>query len=132
MYTLGDIAKIINADLIGDEKIKVSSIASPISANSNQLTYVVSQKYLSDLIATRAGVVIVNHDLLKDCPTNALVVNDVYLAFAKITHYFKKEVVPANGIHSSAKTGQAIIAQNCTIGSDRSVLADNHIMCNVY
>jgi UDP-3-O-[3-hydroxymyristoyl] glucosamine N-acyltransferase len=46
------------------------------------------------------------------------VVDDVYLAFAKITHYFKKDVAPANGIHSSAKTSQAIIAQNCTIGKE--------------
>jgi len=118
MHTLGEIAKIINADLFGDEAIKISSIASPASANSNQLTYVVSQKYKQDLVATQAGVVILNHDLVKDCPTNALVVDNVYLAFAKITHYFKQQVLPVNGVHSSAKTNQAILAQNCTIGKD--------------
>jgi len=63
-------------------------------------------------------VVILNHDLVEDCPTNALVVDNVYLAFAKITHYFKKEVSPINGIHPSAKTNQAKISQNCTIGKE--------------
>ncbi len=118
MHTLGEIAKIINADLIGDETMKISGIASPASANGDQLTYVVSQKYKSDLVSTQAGVVILSHDLVKDCPTNALVVDDVYLAFAKITHYFKKETSLVDGIHPSAKTNQAKIAQNCTIGKE--------------
>ena len=118
MYNLQELAQFIDAKLIGDADVNVSSVASAISAKNNQLTYVVSQKYKSELVSTQAGVVILNHDLLIDCPTNALVVDDVYLAFAKITHYFKKEVVPANGIHSSVKTGQAIIAQNCTIGKE--------------
>ena len=118
MYNLQELAQFIDAKLIGDADVNVSSVASAISAKNNQLTYVVSQKYKSDLVSTQAGVVILNHDLLKDCPTNALVVDDVYLAFAKITHYFKKEVAPTSGIHSSAKTGQAIIAQNCTIGKE--------------
>ena len=116
MYNLQELAQFIDAKLIGDADVRVSSVASVISAKNNQLTYVVNQKYKSDLMSTQAGVVILNHDLLKDCPTNALVVDDVYLAFAQITHYFKKEVTPVNGIHSSAKTGQANIAQNCTIG----------------
>ena len=118
MYNLQELAQFIDAKLIGDADVRIGSVASAISAKNNQLTYVVNQKYKSDLVSTQAGVVILNHDLLKDCPTNALVVDDVYLAFAQITHYFKKEVTPVNGIHSSAKTGQANIAQNCTIGKE--------------
>jgi UDP-3-O-[3-hydroxymyristoyl] glucosamine N-acyltransferase len=118
MYNLKEIAQFINAELMGDADVNIDGIASAVLANKNQLTYIVSQKYKLDLVATQAGVVILNHDLLRDCPTNALVVDDVYLAFAKITHYFKKDVAPANGIHSSAKTSQAIIAQNCTIGKE--------------
>ena len=118
MHTLGDIAKIINANLIGDESIKIDSISPLTSAKSDQLTYVVGQKYKSDLETTQAGVVILSQDLAKDCPTNALVVDDVYLAFAKITHSFKKEVTPFSGVHSSAQTNQAIIAENCAIGKN--------------
>jgi UDP-3-O-[3-hydroxymyristoyl] glucosamine N-acyltransferase (EC 2.3.1.-) len=94
MYNLQELAQFIDAKLIGDASVNISGVASAISAKNNQLTYVVGQKYKSDLVATQAGVVILSHDLAKDCPTNALVVDDVYLSFAKITHYFKKEVVP--------------------------------------
>jgi len=131
MYTLGEIAKLINATVIGDSSIKINSIASAVSATNTQLTYVVSLKYQSDLINTRAGGVIVNRELLKDCPTNALVVDDVYLAFAKITHYFKQQVLPSNGIHSSAQTNQASIGQNCTIGKNVVIGHNTTIASNV-
>ena len=118
MYTLGEIAKFIDAKLVGNADTQIISVASVSSAQNNQLSYVLSKKHRQDLIDTQSGAIILNNNLLADCPTNALVVDDVYLAFAKITQYFKKEVAPANGIHSSAKTGQAIIAQNCTIGKE--------------
>jgi UDP-3-O-[3-hydroxymyristoyl] glucosamine N-acyltransferase len=118
MYTLGEIAKFIDAKLIGDTDTKITSIASAVSAKNDQLTYIVSQQYRQDLIASKAGVVILNEDLLSECPTNALVVDDVYLAFAKVTHYFKKNVTHSTGIHSSAKTNNAKIADDCVIGEN--------------
>jgi len=131
IYTLEEIAKFIDATVIGDTSVNIHSIASAVSAKSNQLTYITSQKYKSDLIATQAGVVILNHDLAKHCPTNALVVDNVYLAFAKITHYFKKEIKLVDGIHSSAQTKQAIIAQNCTIGEDVVIGRNTTVSSNV-
>lgn len=116
MYTLEELAKLISAKLVGHADTQITSIATTASAKSHQLSYVVSQKYQADLINTQAGVVILQDTLLKDCPTNALVVDDVYLAFAKITHYFKKTPSLITGIHASATTHHAKIADGCTIG----------------
>ena len=90
MYTLGQIAEFIDAKVVGDSAIQIDSIASATIAKNTQLTYVVGQKHKQELINSQAGAVILNKELLEDCPTNALIVNNVYLAFAKITHYFKK------------------------------------------
>ncbi len=124
MYTLGEIAKTINAKLVGDTNIEITGIATSLSANQAQLTYINSNKYKQTLINSKAGAVILNNDLLKNCPTNALIVDDVYLAFAKATHLFKKQVVPYQGIHPSVKTNHAKIASNCTIG--KNVVIGNH------
>ena len=88
MYNLQELAQFIDAELVGDASVDISGVASAVSAKNNQLTYVVSQKYKSELVSTQAGVVILNHDLLKDCPTNALIVDDVYLAFASVFYCF--------------------------------------------
>ena len=81
MHTLGELAKIIDAKLVGDESINIAGAASLGLASNDQLSYIVSVKHKQNLLTSKAGVVILNEDLLNDCPTNALVVNDdVYLA----------------------------------------------------
>ena len=119
MHTLGELAKIIDAKLVGDESINIAGAASLGLASNDQLSYIVSVKHKQNLLTSKAGVVILNEDLLNDCPTNALVVNDdVYLAFAKISHYFKKQTTLSDGVHSSAIVNNAKIGSNCNIGQN--------------
>ncbi|MCS5586835.1 MAG: UDP-3-O-(3-hydroxymyristoyl)glucosamine N-acyltransferase [Gammaproteobacteria bacterium] len=118
MYTIGEIAKFIDAEIVGDSTIKINSIASVTTAKGAQLTYISEKKHKQALTSSQASVVILNKELLNDCPTNALVVNDVHLAFAKITHYFKKQTTHQAGIHPSAKINNAKIAKNCVIGKN--------------
>ncbi len=125
MYTLGEIAKFIDAEIIGDSAIKIDSIASATTAKNTQLTYIVGQKHKQALINSQAGAVILNKELLEDCPTNALIVDNVYLAFAKITHHFKKQVTHQIGIHPSAIINNAKIADNCVIG--KNVVIGNNV-----
>ena len=87
--TLEQIAIIINASLSGDPSIKISGINTLTDANSDQISYAVSQKYKKSLINSNAGAVIVDKNLIELCPTNALLVENVYLAYSILTHKFK-------------------------------------------
>jgi len=127
MTTLGEISKAINADIKGEESCVINSISSCEKAQDGQLTYVVSKKHLSSLKNTKASAVIVNSTLSDYCPTNALIVDDVYLAFAKATHLFKYYNTPAQGIHSSTQSNNAIIGENCSIGQN-TIIGDNSII----
>jgi UDP-3-O-[3-hydroxymyristoyl] glucosamine N-acyltransferase len=118
MYTLGEIAEFINAKLVGDASVKINGIASLQRSNSNQLSYIVNGKHKRDLISSQAGVIILDKSLLDDCPTNALIVDNVYLSFAKISHYFKKQITHQAGIHPSAKINNAKISATCVIGEN--------------
>ena len=118
MHTLGEIAKFINAELIGDSELEISSLAAINTAQSTQLSYVVNNKYKDQLLNTKAGAIIVNESLKNSCATNALVVQDVYLAFAKLTHLFKYKVAHVNGVHASVKINNASLALNCHIGKN--------------
>ena len=131
MPTLGEISKAINATVKGDDFCIVESVASCNKAKKNQLTYVVSKKHLEALKNTKASAVIISSSLLEYCPTNALVVNDVYLAFAKATHLFKHNNTLAQGIHSSAQINNTTIGENCNIGQNTVVGVDCSIGSNV-
>ena len=130
MYTLGEIAEFIDAKIVGDSTIQIDSIASSTTAKSTQLTYISGKRHNKALVNSQAGAIILNEELLNDCPTNALVVDDTYLAFAKITHYFKKQITHQAGIHPSAKINNAQIANNCVIGKNVVIGSNSIISAN--
>ena len=130
MHTLGEIAKLVNGELVGDSERVIHDLASIDCATSDQLSYVVSSKYQDKLASTAAGAVIINKSLQQFCTTDAIIVEDVYLAFAHITHLFKRKVVHVSGIHASANTHNASIATNCCIGRQVDIGIDTVIGAN--
>ena len=87
--TLKEIAKIIGATIIGDSSKVILGINTLTDANSEQISYAVSKKYKELLINSNAGAVIVDESLKDQCPTNVLLVKNVYLAYSILTHKFK-------------------------------------------
>ncbi len=126
-FSLDKISKLIEATLIGDSSIEINGISTLKDANENQISYAVSDKYINSLSKTKAGAVILPKNLKKHCPTNALIVDDAYLAFAKITHQFKYYNSPLNNLPSqaiidiTASVDNAIIGPGCIIGKNVSI-----------
>ena len=127
MPSLSEIAALLDAKLVGDESLQVSSINSLGSANEQALSYLSGEKHLPALKNTQAGVVILRKDHLTLCPTNALVVDDPYLAFAKISHLFDIQPSALDGISPSANIANAKIGSNVAIG-ENVVLGNNCII----
>ena len=50
----------------------------------------VSGKYKDALINSKAGAIIINEELKEHCNTNAIIVNNVYLAYSILSHRFKQ------------------------------------------
>jgi len=125
--SLEKIAQLIGATLIGDPDIEINGINTFKDANGNQISYAVSEKYINSLSKTKAGAVILPKKLKEHCPTNALIVDDAYLAFAKITHQFKHYSFPVNNssskaiIDSSASIEDVTISPGCVIGKNVSI-----------
>jgi len=87
--SLEEIAKLIDASILGDSSKEILGINTLIDANSEQISYAVSKKYKELLINSNAGAVILDEDLKNECPTNVLLVKNVYLAYSILTHKFK-------------------------------------------
>jgi len=89
ILTLEEIAKLIGASVHGEPSKEIFGINTLIDANSEQISYVVSNKYKELLIHSNAGAVILDESLKDQCPTNALLVKNVYLSYSLLTHKFK-------------------------------------------
>jgi UDP-3-O-[3-hydroxymyristoyl] glucosamine N-acyltransferase len=121
-YSLEKIAKIIDASLDGDASIVIHGINTLENAQINQISYATSKKYLDPLGKTLAGAVILENNLREYCSSNVLIVDNAYLAFAKLTHHFKKqqlqlsrEAIQSNIDHAQKIQGVSI-GPSCFVG----------------
>lgn len=119
-FTLAEIAEKIGATLVaGNSQLLVSGIGSVDSATSQQVTFLANASYRKQLSVTKAAAVIVHPDLQDECPSAALVMNNPYMGFAKLSQVFDNLPVQAAGIHPSAT-----IADSATLADDVSIGAN--------
>ena len=131
--TLAEIAKLIDAKIYGESSKEIIGINTLASANSDQISHAVSQKYKKSLISSNAGAIIIDKKLIEHCPSNALLVENVYLAYAILTHEFKNHQninhfqIASQVINSYSKVDIApgsIIGKNVTIGENTYIGAN--------
>ena len=153
--TLKEISKIIGGSILGDPLKEITGINSLTKATDSQLSFATNQKYIKSLEDTLAGAVIIDLSLKEHYSSNSLVVDDAYLAFAKLSHYFlesqsvlsiaeiKKElekisliegvsVAPGCFIGKNVKIGKnSSIGPNCVLGDDVNIGESSKIGANV-
>ena len=115
--TLGQLATLLGADLHGDASIEVSRVANLETAGSGEISFLSDSKYQSFLAQTAASAVLVKAADLSVCQTNALVVKDPYVGFARVAQLLDSTPQPALDIHSTAVIAADVqLGQNVAIG----------------
>jgi UDP-3-O-[3-hydroxymyristoyl] glucosamine N-acyltransferase len=87
--------------------------------------FVKSKKNLTHLVNTKAAVVVLKQDDINSCKTNYIVVDDPYLAFAKLSNIFdnRKKIIPC--IKESVKIGINSNVPKSSFIDDFVVIGDN-------
>ena len=149
-FTLKEIANLVGGFVEGDSSKIVGGIGTLDSANSSQISYAVSEKYKNSLSHTNAGAMIINNSLLQFCEVDAIIVENVYLAYSILTHKFKatqkiehfkyghqlnyksSNVASSSLIGHNVKIGKnSIIGANCVIEDDVFIGTNSMIESNV-
>ena len=113
VYTLMELANHIGARVIGDNGLKISGLATLQNATTGELSFLSNSKYLQFLENTKASAVIVDANTVERCPVNALVVDDPYFAYARISKLFDQSSSRKTGVHPTA-----IVPDDCALGSN--------------
>lgn len=108
-YSLTQIAELLNAKVHGDASCVITGISTLENATPGDITFLDNTRYQKYLTKTKASAVILKSNYLEECPTNALIMDNPYLGFAKAAALFDAKPKPT-GIHPTA-----IIAINCEI-----------------
>ena len=115
--TLADLAERFGLRLHGDGGRSIDGVATLANAGARQLAFLSNGKYAAQLAATGAGAVILREEHLADCPVDALVAADPYVAYAKIAALFERLPAAASGIHPTAVVDAgATVAAGASVG----------------
>lgn len=112
------LASFLEASYEGDPAYEIDGIAAIEKANTNQLTFVASEKYWKYLASTKAGVVVLTEKAASEYSGNKIIVTNPYFAYAKLTSVFNSRTRQVQGIHPSACVAEtASIAASASIGA---------------
>ena len=115
--TVGELAKRIAAELIGDGPVEIEGVGPVESADKSKITFVTNDKYIDALKKSVAGAVLVTR-AIEGLSKPQLVVEDIDTALIEVLSLFAPDLkaVP-EGIDPGAKIGEdAKIAESASIG----------------
>ncbi len=129
-----EIAKIINASIIGDSDFVIKGVGSFHDSNLYNITFASDSKFLNNLAQTCAGAVIIPDSyILKDASFKdkiLLKVKNPKISFFNLVSIFHPVKKNDPGIHPNSSIGRNLkIGQNCIVQSN-VVIGDNVKLSN--
>ncbi|MCM5704124.1 UDP-3-O-(3-hydroxymyristoyl)glucosamine N-acyltransferase [Larsenimonas salina] len=113
-YTLAELASLLNATLIGDGERRVCGLSTLTDAGPDDIAFLANKAYAKHLATTNAAAILLRPEYAEECPTPALLLDNPYLAYAKLSHCFdplKRDEASVTEVHPTA-----VISSDVTIG----------------
>lgn len=116
--TLGDLARELGGELVGDSSITVWNIRDIEEAGSGDLAFVLRKKYAPLLEKTKASCVVVPDDI-KSTPAPSIKCKNPNLAFKRAVELILPESTPSpKGIHKTVSLGKNVkLGKNVALGA---------------
>lgn len=123
-YTLGQLAAHLDASVVGDSDYVIDRIATLSKASPTEIAFLANKKYRNQLEQTNAGAVIVSQEDAVYFSGNKIVVENAYIAYARLAQMMDTTPVSASNIHSSAVIhGSVQLSDNVSIGANAVIEA---------
>lgn len=117
-HSLAELARMTDSALYGDGDCVIDGIETLVDARPGQISFLANSRYRKYLKDTGASAVILSpRDLAGDTVANALLSDDPYLTYARVSACFAPPRAVTAGIHADASVHQtAEIAESAVIG----------------
>ncbi len=136
-----ELAELIDGSLKADPGLKINGFGGVFSADSKEMTYAESDKFLKIALARETGLILLTEELYQE-GISAIIVDNPKLAYARLASYFFDDRYYQPGIAESAILGRSfsagkevsihhrvIIGENVTLG-DRVRIAPGVIIAD--
>jgi UDP-3-O-[3-hydroxymyristoyl] glucosamine N-acyltransferase len=117
-FTIGEIARHLNADFVGDQHFVVSGIADLNQAKPDQISFLSNPKFKSSLADSKAGALLLSPELESLWSKAAILVNNPYVAYAKVAQLFD-----STPNYECEISSHAVVADSAQIGKNVAIAA---------
>lgn len=126
-YTLRELADYLGCEFQGIPEYSVTTIATLERAGPENLSFVAQPKFVKYLADSKAGILALKVDVADKFNGNKLLVEDPYLAYAKLSAKFESRR-PVGGVHPSAViAASAQVPETVRIGAN-SVIGEGVVI----
>lgn len=128
VYTLEEIAVIINCEYVGDASFPVSGMNEIHVVGSGDIVFVDHPKYYEKALQSKASIVLINK--MVDCPEGKalLISEDPFRDFNILTKHFKPFQLSNVSISASAKIGEGTVIQPNAFIGNHVVIGENCVI----
>ncbi|MBT8084774.1 MAG: UDP-3-O-(3-hydroxymyristoyl)glucosamine N-acyltransferase [Woeseia sp.] len=123
--SLGELAGRFGLELEGDPATTVRRVGTLAHAEPDAISFFANPAYRGQLANTRAAAVILKPEHSKDCPADALLAKDPYLAYANIAAMLHPPLAYSPGVDASSSVATSAtlaegvhVAANATVGAN--------------
>ena len=131
-FTAEEIAEFLGADIRGDKYAQIYGLNTLNNAREGELSFLSNPQYKCELDGTKASFVILSFEDSSDYEGSCLIVENPYLAYAKISHWFSEVKIKRSTNGSQPEIDEnAVISPGAVIGNDSTVGGFTEIGANV-
>ena len=132
VFTLAQLAEQLGATLRGAADKSISGLAALQDANANQLSFLANPQYRKHLADSQAGAVLLTAADAEGYAGDALLVDNPYLAYARLSHLFECKPVAPAGVHPTAcVAADAQVDASASVGAYAVIEPGAKIAANV-
>jgi UDP-3-O-[3-hydroxymyristoyl] glucosamine N-acyltransferase len=132
--TLGELAKLVSGELLGDPEIRITGISGIKEAKKGDITFLANDRYAPLLQSTKASACIVSNRL-EEAPIPVIRVKNPDLAFGQIVGQLAPSPVPhepgvheAAIVHADAKLGKDVCVEAFAVLEAGAVIGDRTVI----
>lgn len=116
--TLVEAASLIEARLSeeSNSSVVINGLNTLEKANHQQVSFLANPRFAKYLHETKAAAVIIDPKTATHCPVPALIMDNPYLGYAKLSQYFARKAAQPHIHQSAVIADDAVIADSVTIG----------------
>ena len=114
--SLAEIAERLQAELRGDAACRIERVTTLERAGAGDISFFTNRRYRTQLLETGASAVLINPADSDDCPTNALLLDNPYLGYARVAAWLNPVPPPVPGIHPTA-----VVAKDASVDTSAQV-----------